>query len=247
MFPIRRRRAIPVLVYQMGKVGSSSLGKSLYREYPGVSVNAHDFSASHNKWLVRRLYRAVMEEGSAVNIISLIREPIGRNVSAFFENYERDTGVNYRRSQLTVEQLRELFLVNYRHDLPLDWFENHIENRFGIDVFASPFPESGFGTYESGRVRLLVLKLEIPDAEKESAIGSFLNIPSFRLQRANVGELKIYADMYAAFKREVRLPAEYVDRMCDSRYFRHFYSRDVIEKVWRRWSDDKRDGGTRSS
>ena len=62
MYPILLKRATPVLVYQMGKVGSSSVGKSLAASYPGIAVNAHDFSNSHHKWTVRRLYRAVMLE-----------------------------------------------------------------------------------------------------------------------------------------------------------------------------------------
>jgi hypothetical protein len=238
MFPVWMRGYTPVLVYQMGKVGSSSIGKSLDDTYPGISVNAHDFFHGHHNWLVRRLYRAVMEEGAPLDIVSSIREPIGRNVSAFFENYERDTGVEYRDSNLSVQELRDLFLANYRHDLPLSWFEDHIESKFGIDVYASPFPQSGHATYASGRFRLLIVKVEIPDAEKERAIGEFLQLGSFDLIRANVGDQKMYADQYRAFKREVRLPSDLVDRICASRYFTHFYSPATIEKVRRSWSAD---------
>jgi hypothetical protein len=238
MFSTWIRRSTPVLVYQMGKVGSSSLGKSLAHARAGISVNTHDFGPQHHKWLVRRLYRAVIDEGVPLDIISLIREPIGRNVSAFFENYERDTGVQYRKSDLSVPELRELFLSNYRHDLPLEWFENHIEDRFGIDVYQTPFPESGFATFVSGRVRLLVVKAEIPDADKEVAISDFLDLHPFKLKRANVGDLKMYAERYRAFRQKVRLPATYVDRMCSSRYFTHFYSAEMIEEVRRRWTDD---------
>jgi len=241
MFPVWLSRGTPLLVYQMGKVGSSSIGRSLARAYPGISVNAHDFSDDHPKWMVRRLYRAVMNDGVAVNIISLIREPIGRNVSAFFENYKRDTGVSYQKSDLTIEQLRQRFLANYRHDLPLEWFENHIQEKFGIDVYASSFPDRGYATYVSGPVRLLLLKSEVPDSEKEVAIGDFLNIPSFRLLRANVGDAKMYADQYRSFKETVRLPKEYVDHMCASRYFTHFYSPETIEVIRRRWSDSGAD------
>ena len=237
MFPIRIKRTAPVLVYQMGKVGSSSLGMSLSEAYPGVTVNSHDFSASHDKWMVRRLHRAVAEQGMRIKIISLVREPIGRNVSAFFENFERDAGVKYWKSELTVGQLRALFLENYRHELPLVWFENHIEDRFGIDVYASSFPESGHATYASAAADLLVVRSEIPDAEKEDAIRAFLDLHSFRLLRANVGDLKVYADTYRDFKQEVRFPADYVDRMCNSRYFQHFYSQEVIEGTRRRWTE----------
>lgn len=243
MFSRWLRSARPVLVYQMGKVGSTSVRSSLAATYPGLSVNTHDFFAGHHNWMVRRLYRAVTEEGAPLDVITLIREPVGRNISAFFENYERDTGVSFRKSDFTVVQLRDLFLANYPHDLPLEWFENHVERNFGIDVYASPFPERGYATYERGPVRLLVVRAEIPDAVKEEAIREFLDLQAFQLVRANVGDEKIYADQYKAFKREVRLPAEYLDRMCTSRYFNHFYSQDVIEEVRRRWSEEAAEPG----
>ena len=238
MFSRWLEAARPVLVYQMGKVGSTSVGRSLAATHPGISVNTHDFFAGHNNRMVRRLYRAVTEEGVPLDVVTLIREPVGRNISAFFENYELDTGVSFQKSDFTAAQLRELFLANYRHDRPLEWFENHIERNFGIDVYASPFPEKGYATYERGPVRLLVVRAEIPDAVKEEAIREFVDLQAFQLVRANVGDEKIYADQYKAFKREVRLPAEYLDRMCTSRYFTHFYSQDVIEEVRRRWSEE---------
>jgi hypothetical protein len=245
MFSYWLKRARPVLIYQMGKVGSTSLGRSLANGYPGISVNTHDFFAEHRKWLVRRLFRSVSEEGTELDVITLIREPVGRNISAFFENYERFAGVKYQKSDLTVAQLRDLFLANYLHDLPLEWFENHIERTFGIDVYASPFPESGYATYEKGGVRLLVIKLEIPDTAKEKAVGEFLELRAFQLTRANVGDVKEYADQYTAFKREVHLPSHYLDRMCRSRYFTHFYSPDVIEEVRQRWTDVSDSAGPR--
>jgi hypothetical protein len=236
MFSRLVERATPVLVYQMGKVGSTSISRSLDLAYPGISASTHIFSADHHKWIVRRLHRAVTGEGDPLNVITLTREPIGRNVSAFFENYERDTGVSFRGSDLTVKQLRDLFLANFPHQIPLEWFENHIERNFDIDVYASPFPKEGYITYEKGSVRLLVIKSEITDAAKEEAIGKFLDLQQFHVVRSNVGAAKEYADQYQAFRQEVRLPPDYIDWMCTSRYFTHFYTPEVVEDVQRRWS-----------
>ena len=82
---------IPVLVYQMGKVGSSSVTNSLLRHYSGIVLQAHYFNSNHKDWRVGRLYRWVIEEDNPLRIISLTREPIGRNVSAFFQNFEKHT------------------------------------------------------------------------------------------------------------------------------------------------------------
>jgi len=235
-FERRLRKATPVIVFQMGKVGSSSLYKSLVRQYPGVVEQLHSLAANHPKPKARRLYRWAVTDRQPVHLISLTREPIGRNISAFFENFARDTGCAYRESKFSVLDLQRLFLVNYRHDLPLRWFDTQIRGNFGIDVYANPFPASGIATYVKDNVRLLVMRSELPDHEKSAAVSEFLGLPSLELENANIGEQKDYANTYRTFRKEVVLPADYVTRMCESKYFNHFYPRETVESVRARWT-----------
>lgn len=220
----------------MGKVGSSSVYQSLLDQYAGAVLHTHGFNAKRKDLCLRRLYRWTLEDGRPLNVISLVREPIGRNVSAFFQNFRRDAGVHYADSHLSVPELRSLFLTNYEHDIPLEWFDKTILPTFGIDVFASPFPESGTSTYSRNNIRLLVMRVELNDEEKAKAIGDFLGMSDVRLRNANISDSKEYAAMYAAFRDGVKLPPEYISKMCDSKYFKHFYSREVIEATRRKWS-----------
>ena len=233
----RLSRATPIIIYQMGKVGSTSIYHSLSKLYPGVVLHAHDFSSQHEDWRVRRLYRWARAGERSLNLISLIREPIGRNVSAFFENFLRDTGIPYEQANFSLDELRRIFLANYRHEIPLDWFDKHIRRNFGIDVYATPFPECGYATYAQGKVRLLVLRSEVNDRQKTEVIKEFLGLPEFEIFNRNVGEDKLYAETYRQFKEKVKLPRDYVTKLCESRYFTHFYSRDVIDQMRRRWSE----------
>jgi len=230
------KKATPVIVYQMGKVGSSSVYRSLQRQYAGAVAHAHSFSPTHKDGRVRRLYQWTIREKHPLNVITLTREPIGRNVSSFFQNFARDTGVPFVDSCFSTEQLRALFLKNYTHQRPLEWFDKSILTNFGIDVFATPFPDTRAAIYTRDEVRLLVLRAESNDEEKSEAICSFLGLDCFRITNENIGDNKEYAGTYRAFQSTVKLPEDYVEAMCASKYFNHFYSEKEINAVRMKWS-----------
>ena len=234
-FERKLRRATPVLIFQMGKVGSLSVHNSLARQYQGAVVHAHRFDINHKNLQIQRLHRWALSENKPVNVISLTREPVSRNVSAFFQCFERETGVAPADSTFSHDELKSIFLARFDHDLPLQWFDRNIREFFDIDVFAAPFPAEGIRVFKRDRVRLLVLKSEINDAQKERAVTEFLGLPGFHLENTNCGIEKNYASLYAAFKGAAKLPSSYLDRMCTSRYFTHFYdqaTRDSVHAVW---------------
>lgn len=236
-FEAKLKQNTPLFVYQMGKVASSSVNFSLNQVYPGVVIHAHSFGPDHREWRNRRLFERTILEGNPLDIISLTREPIGRNISAFFENFERDTRNRYADHEFSMTQLLDLFLKNYDHEIPLVWFDKNIKDNFDIDVYASPFPDDGVETYRKGNVRLLVMRSEIEDSLKISAIRDFLNLPEFDLHQRNVASQKEYADEYRQFVKSVKLPSDYVTRMVNSKYFNHFYGSDLAQTVKQRWAE----------
>lgn len=236
-FERKLRRATPVLVYQMGKVGSESIYRSLAKEYAGPVLHAHHFTSNHGDPLVRRLYDWAIVQARPLKVISLTREPISRNVSAFFQNFEKHTGFSYAEANFSIEELKAIFLSNCEHEIPLEWFDNHILAEFGIDVFSTPFPENGICTYRRNNVELLVMRLEISDNVKITAIKNFVGLDCFLLHNSNIGDEKNYSATYKAFKTKVKFSACYVDTMCASKYFRHFYSQEAITIAREIWSE----------
>lgn len=237
IFEVKLGQKTPILVYQMGKVGSSSIYSSLVKLYPGLVVHAHHFYKDHHRWDVRRLYQWAVVEKNPIHVITLTRSPIDRNVSAFFQNFEKCTGISYENIESVEEKIGQLFLDKYKHDIPLVWFDENIKENFGIDVYEKPFPTCGITSYEKNNVRLLVMRLEISDEEKVNAVNKFLNSQDFCLVNTNVGDAKIYADTYKKFKGKVRLPESYLNKMCASKYFNHFYSPDAIEASRVKWAE----------
>ena len=248
-----RRRELKVLVYHMGKVGSTSIFESLVSA--GIpNINHMNRMNPNNIELVRqehrerglpvpegdeeglRVYNDIRSIPYRIQCISPVRDPIRRNLSAFFFSYERFTGERYEQDRIDIDRLLQCFLTTYSHDVPLTWFDTEIKQVLGVDVYGCPFPKKiGVGTVSRRNCRVLLIKCELHDAEKESAIKEFLGLPSFSLRNENVGRDKVYAETYKQFLQTIKLPDSYLDRMCNSKYARHFYTDEEITGMRERW------------
>jgi hypothetical protein len=226
------KKATPVFVFQMGKVASSSVFDSLTRQYPGPVGHAHHIG--EDNWMSVFLYNHA-KSGNKLNIISPVREPVGRNISGFFQRFEDYLGMRAEECTLSQHELDTLFLEKNDHDQPLEWFDSMMKPHFDIDVYARPFPDTGHATYSNKNINLLVFRIDIPDAIKEDAIRDFLDFPEFRLEKSNVGSAKEYNSQYTEFKKNTTLPEAYLDRMCSSKYFRHFYTESEIASLRKKW------------
>jgi hypothetical protein len=169
-----------VLIYQMGKVGSRSVEASLLASRLDLPVfHIHYLSAEmleketdcfydercgSNRKLKGVFSRQLFESyfiRSAVlarphpkkkwKIITLVREPIARNISALFHDLdEYIPGSHNNIYSIPYEELFQAFLEKVNHELPLTWFDIELNPLFGVDVYASPFPkEKGYQTYSS--------------------------------------------------------------------------------------------------
>ena len=183
------------------------------------------------------LYRYVIAKRRPGKVITLVREPISRNISAFFENFTTFTGVAYEDSGFTTDEIIDIFIREYDHSVPLSWFDVELKKTLGIDIYEHPFPfEAGYATIANGALDLLQIKAETDDPTKERAIAEFLGVDGFKLIMRNVGEQKDYASTYSDFLSRVHLPQSYIDIMCGSDFTRHFYSNIEIETVRSRWN-----------
>ncbi len=247
------RKQTPVLIYQMGKVGSSSVYSSfptrkhplavhLHRLHDGLiqekidSLRAAGLPVAAHYDHGKAVFRRVIQRNRRCKVITLVREPIGRNMSFFFERFAELVGVRFADSTHSVDQLIDIFL---QHEGVLDrsaWFDTEFLPSLGIDVYLHPFPQdSGHTRITSGNCEILLLQVELDDRLKEQCIAEFLDDPDFRLGSANIGANKEYALAYQEFKSTIVLPESYIHRMLDSRYTRHFYSDAQIEVIRHRW------------
>ena len=167
-------------------------------------------------------------------MITLVRDPVQRNVSAFFQNLTEvipDVYERHARGEMSVAEVTSAFLERYDHNAPLDWFETQLQPVFGIDVLASccSTPVAACAIYEAEHARLLLIRVEDLSTCGPTAIADFLGLDKFELVTANIGREKRYHGLYAEFEAEVHLPQSYLTRMYDGRVARHFYTDAEID------------------
>ena len=248
---------VPVIVYQMGKVGSMSIFESLQRTGLALLYHVHVLNPRHCPWVTERepsdpneheqkttgriVHQQIIVPKKRAKFITLVREPIARNISTFFENFEERTGRPFARSSFSLEELARIFAAHKGHRFPLMYFDREVKEVLGIDVYAHAFPRAqGHVSISQGVYELLVLKCELDDAIKEAAVADFLGLASFRIKRTNLSARKNYADTYRRFTESVRLPEAYLQAMLSAPYTRHFYSTEEIEQLHAYWSDPRR-------
>lgn len=256
-----------VVIYQMGKVGSSTVKHSL--DKLGLPMNlyhVHALTKERIDWLENQFQyassikekpvihdhviesiflRELIDQNKHLNwkIITLIRDPIARNISTFFQSldiffpeWEKDHNNKQNRLEDYVEEMIELFLQESNHELPLIWFDSFLKPVFDIDVYAKKFPaEQGYDYYSRKNVELVLIRLEDINDCAETAINEFLSIDSFTLEKANISSEKDYSEAYSKFKKLIKLPNEYINEMYSSRFTQHFYTQGEIDKMKARW------------
>lgn len=258
LFP---RGGPPILVYQMAKVGSSTVARSLAaRRLPSPIFHVHWLTGpelegaearARERWarglatsqscrfiwegqyLRRRL--AGRRPSERWYVVSLVRDPVARNISDFFRVGPDALGLDFRAEAMDV--LGAAFLERYAgHDEPLVWFDAQLKATFGLDVYERPFPqETGYAIYENELVKALVLRLEDLRFCAPSAFQEWLGLDGFELVAANVTEPKGTGTLYRTFLESVELPPEYLSRMYGSRYARHFYSAEELARFREQW------------
>lgn len=266
----RTRR--PIVVLQMGKVGSSSVVKTLQDSLPGHFVHHVHFLSQ--PWLgnIEKLFedagkvagrhrlhahvsaaRYLMNNfdddaaGKPKLIVSLMRDPIARNISSFFQafaQYYPEANHNKNSSgsldALPTEELIEMFIEGFgeqRHRMPLIWFDEHIKENFGLDIFAHDFDsERGFSILENDACRLLLMTMEKLPSCLHAGVNEFTGTAPVIPQSANVSSDKKYGPAYKQFLDKIRLPSSYIEEMYSSKVVNYFYNEPQIAQFRERWS-----------
>jgi len=255
----------PVLVYQMAKVGSSTVARSLQQADPEQAVlQVHFLSpemlcgagARHVRskgyfglpydWhLGRALGERIekLDRALQVQVVTLVRDPIAREVSGLFQNPEfASTELRDRHGRYDVERTVE-FLENAlcaadACDYVHNWFDRELRKTFGIDVFAAPFQkERGWTLLCNERARVLVLRMEDLDRTLGPALVEFLGLDEEpKTASQNVRSERPEGSDYREVVAALRLPHRVCERIYSHRFSRHFYSDAMLADFSQRWS-----------
>ena len=246
--------APPVIVYQMAKVGSSTITAAL-AAFRGMNVfQVHLMNADNIKrWRVAMrkfplarfqtsvdtgalIYKGIIEPGLKVKIITLVRDPIARNCSFYFHNLDVLLETEHAHENVKLERLVGEFRGKFDHRGCLQWFDTEFKPVLGVDVYEHPFPHDvGHTRIDAGRYDILVMRTDLDDSSKKKCIEEFLGIEGLSLAPRNVGSQKLYSAAYRKFLDALELPESYVDEMLDSKYTRHFFAPQEIDALRAKW------------
>ncbi len=256
----------PILVFQMGRVGSNSVEHSLRNAYRSLSLNVPVLHAHYmsnyeevearakqdlpdptlfirDLQLAKEMRKQLVEDPDApmLQVISLVRDIVARNVSTFFyalPEFIPDWERGFKNNTLSVEYLHEVFLSKKSYEMTaLNWFDEQMKPVFDIDVYESPFPKDlGYNIYSSSKANLLVMRLENLNHCANHAIQHFLGLHNFELSRVNTGEERKTGELQRLFKSRP-LPLEYVQRMYNSKLSRHFYTDSELDAFTQYWTE----------
>ncbi|PWN07812.1 putative capsular polysaccharide synthesis family protein [Rhodohalobacter mucosus] len=205
-------------------------------------------------YFLRRMMKKKAWSRESLSVISLTRDPMAKYVSSFFQNAERFYAYDFQKElsqngpEKIAEELKDLFLNHYLHKNgidyfdsdPLTWFDEELKAIFDIDVYDSPFPhDRGYGMYSSDYCDVLVMRLEDLDDCYRSAIQQLTGVTVPRLKSENTASKKVYGGVYRAFKKNLRLPEDMLDRVYASKYATHFYTPDEITGFKKRWQQKR--------
>ena len=192
-----------------------------------------------------------------IEIITATRDPVGREISAFFQNLTavgHPYGVGNREEvlEMGVDGLIEAFHERWHREVPdtTVWFDRQFKPHVGVDVYQHPFdPEKGWTLIEENGRRILIVRFEDIRRNYLDAVNAFVE-PRFgtparfsSLLARNVSEQKWYADLMRGFKEKIRFSKDLLDDQYGGRYCTHFYSTGEISDMRGRWKTNDEERG----
>lgn len=237
------------LIYSMGKVGSDSIYRMLREAKPYCPVFHVHFLSKY--WLNERL-PAMPESflhnittgnkiltyikqnpGRRIKVITLVREPVMRDISDLFENWSH---LYDDIEKIKQEELKER-IENLDHSYTTTWFDSEFYEHLGVNIFDLPFsPQKGYEIYNLDKFDLLCMRLESLNTIADKAFGDFMKI-SPKLLTTNSSMNKKGSNQYVYVKNNVRIPRDKLNELYKSKLVTHFYSGEEIAGFKEKWSD----------
>lgn len=253
-----------IFIYQMGKVGSTSLEHSIDN-----AVHIHAFyNANHicpprlkglakfglsyylhrvEQQILAFCLRYIFKRRKYTKIITLVRDPFARNISMFFHDLDaylfaaHTNCMNSRRVPLATRGqddrlLLDVFKTEFNHQYPATWFDKEFFRMTGLDVYTQPFDiDKGLSRYKTESIDCLCVKSE-QLSKLIPEVSAFVS-QEVVLTYANVGAEKWYRGSYERFLKEVPYPNEYLSQLMGSRFVDHFFSLEEIELMKKKYDN----------
>lgn len=242
----------PVIILTFGKVGSSSVYETLKRELSNPVFHLHNFTDKSIKKGINLhiqsdrksiplhlrvsnvLHKKLKNYENKLYVITILREPISREISAFFQNSEfYKNSIEGPGLMINLDAAMPILnnVINGGMTKKLEnWIDEELVDGLGINVYEkSSFSDKKFQIFHSKKCELLLLKMEDLDQVFNEAINNLLQTNlNIELLKSNIGGSKHYSRVYKKAKNLVELKAETKRELLSSKYMNSFYKNEVF-------------------
>ncbi|VEP16806.1 conserved hypothetical protein [Hyella patelloides LEGE 07179] len=252
-----------ILVYQMGKVGSTTVYFSLKKQFlftPVFHVHCLGERALKEQ---EKAYQAVGKMPSQVRhlrhgnflrnqlnesaiikwkIITLVRDPIIREISIFFQQKEHRFPNGIDTNEI-IDILQQKF-ASFKEstDYVCTWFEREIKSNFNVNVYDFWFDkQKGYCMINKENIGILIIRLEDLNNCFNTATKKFFSInKNLDLRAENVASYKEYKAQYIEAIAKIKIPRDVCELIYSSRYAKHFYSDEMLNKLIEKWTKESK-------
>jgi hypothetical protein len=254
------RGEIPILVHQMGKVGSKTLVNSIKNSWVQLPVFhthfitregiANNWKTETNNYSNKRipyhllvtteLGKYILENpGREVIILSSIRELVSRQVSLLYQApFLAKTKIRDKYGNIDP-RLASKYLNKYMaepgaFEYPERWFSQELEAPFGINVFDHAFDkEKGMVIIRKGSIRFMLVQMDKINELLPTEISAFLKAEKpVQVSNKNVRKVSSYSET----RGKIKLTQATLDSIYNSKIMKHFYSEENLDRFKKKWS-----------
>ena len=232
------------------KVGSSSIKHTIEDRYRVFHCHTQkEFEI--NLGIVNK-----RDPAGIIDLITATRDPISREISAFFQNItalHHDYGVGSREMiiKMDVGELIRIFKERWANHPRLPdttvWFDRAFLPATGINIYDHAFDrERGWTIFRQGRWRVLVTRFADINRNYLEAINAYLgerygaDAVCTELRSANLSEKKWYSELMREFKTRITFTPGEIEELYSSPYCAHFYTPGEIEIMKSKWKTEER-------
>lgn len=241
-------RPVSILLCGIQKTGNVSLSLSFNSANDFTNAVFTGHSSYFDEFTLEKIKRIVkIFSYHNIKIISGVREPIERIISQKWQNIDQPFRYNDTCMSVLIDNNYNDYVDNKKKVIikpgfrfykdVTNFFYDHIEQIFGIDVFKYPFDkEKGYSVIKKNNISVFVYRLDkLSNLEKE--IGEFAGDSSFSLKKANDATEKKYAFAYAQYLELVKVKKDFFDSLVNSKGMTHFYTEEECKKYREKWDD----------
>ncbi|MGJ5642468.1 putative capsular polysaccharide synthesis family protein [Formosa sp. S-31] len=249
---VKRRLFIKdiILVYTMGKVGSSTIYKTIKKHGPKAIVfhvhflsdryinetDSNRYNYQSNKRLAEKIRNTIKAfPRHRIKIISMVREPFSRDISNIFQNPIDFIG-NRSLDDVDVLELIHSYNSKESHSYTLNWFDKEFKEYTGVDVYELPFDkQKGFSISKTNGYEILLLKMESLNSIGKQALEEFIGCEIPNLEIENTIEDKPSYKIQKEFKKLYKPEESTVNKISGSKFVNHFYTKEEIKLILDKW------------